>query len=56
VLREDKIKDLARRIALMISQEKGTESYLLPDEEFVILVHGKVDVLALAEWVYERLG
>jgi len=55
VLREDKIKDLARRIALMIS-EGGAESYHLPDEEFVILVHGKVDVLALAEWVYERLG
>jgi len=55
MLREDKIKDLARQIALMIA-EGGAECYELPDEEFAILVEGRIDIFALAEWIYARMG
>lgn len=33
----------------------GAEVYQLPAGEFSILVHGRVDVFALAEWVYVRM-
>ena len=53
--RETKIEDMAERLGLFIA-ERGLESYELPDQPFTILVHGRLDLKALAEWVYVRMG
>jgi len=52
--RETRIEDMAQRLGLLIA-EQGLEAHQIPDEPFTILVRGRLDLKALAEWFYVRM-
>ncbi len=53
--REEKVHDIADQMQELLRQS-NVEMYLVPDAEHAVLIHGRVDLLPLAEWVLARMG
>lgn len=53
--REEKVHDIANRMEELLRQP-GIEMYQLPDEQHAVLIHGRINLLILAEWVLARMG
>jgi len=52
---EEKVHDIADQLQEVI-RKQGVEMYLVPDATHTVLVHGRVDLLPLAEWIIKRIG
>jgi hypothetical protein len=53
--REEKVHSIADQFQELLRQP-GVEMYLAPDAQHAVLVHGRIDLLPLAEWVLSRMG
>jgi translation initiation factor 2B subunit (eIF-2B alpha/beta/delta family) len=53
--REEKVHQIADQMQELLRQP-GVEMYLVPDAEHTVLIHGRVNLLLLAEWVLARTG
>ena len=53
--REEKVHDIADQLQELLGQT-GVEMYLVPDAQHAVLIHGRLDLLPIAEWVLARMG
>jgi hypothetical protein len=56
MLRQEKLIQIAEQLMSLVADQGDVECYEVPNNPHALEIHGKVDLLVLAEWVLARMG